>query len=320
MKLVLAGIGGGALMLTAILVTFFASSAHAPITPEMSVSFVEEDRTETTRVLFVGDMFFDRFIRRVMETAGDEYVFSCIATLLARADFVVGNLEGPITPHDSVTRENATNEPDHFKFTFSPSIAETLARYHFAAVNLGNNHIGNFGLEGMHSTREYLGAAGIGHFGGLGGDEPILHKDSDGVRLSFVSYNQFGGDSAETVSKKIAAEHALGRVVMVYAHWGEEYSTSSIDIRKKAELFANAGASAIIGSHPHVVGTHEYIGNTLVYYSLGNFIFDQYWNDEVTNGLAVLLHISDDANKKISATEHPTISTKDGRVCVREIF
>jgi hypothetical protein len=179
-----------------------------PITPTLAPSVPEPlespgtPQHETVSVLFVGDMFFDRFIRRVMETAGGDYVFSCMYPLLAQADFVVGNLEGPITPYASVTRENSVNEPDHFKFTFPPSVAETLKRHNFAGVNIGNNHIGNFGLEGMRTTREYLDAAGVGHFGGLSGDEPVLHKDSNEVPLSFISYNQFGGDSAEMVAKK----------------------------------------------------------------------------------------------------------------------
>jgi hypothetical protein len=49
-----------------------------------------------------------------------------------------------------------------------------------------------------------------------------------------------------------------------------------------------------------------------VYYSLGNFIFDQYWNAEVTRGLAVLLDISDD---QIGVTEYPVTLTPDGRTC-----
>ena len=86
-------------------------------------------------------------------------------------------------------------------------------------------------------------------------------------------------------------------------------------MKEIAKLFAEAGASAIIGSHPHVVLEREDIGNTVVYYSLGNFIFDQYWNDEVSHGRAVLLHIPSDQNKKISVTEYTTIAQTDGRVC-----
>jgi gamma-polyglutamate biosynthesis protein CapA len=107
--------------------------------------------------------------------------------------------------------------------------------------------------------------------------------------------------------------------VIVYTHWGEEYSTSTNGVREKAELFANAGASVVVGSHPHVVAGHEYIDNTLVYYSLGNFVFDQYWNDKVTNGLAVLLHISNEPDSKVSVNEKPVILTKDGRVCERSL-
>jgi poly-gamma-glutamate synthesis protein (capsule biosynthesis protein) len=109
-------------------------------------------------------------------------------------------------------------------------------------------------------------------------------------------------------------------VVIVYSHWGDEYIDSSPRLRPVAKLFAEAGASAVIGSHPHVVLGHEYIGDTLVYYSLGNFIFDQYWDDDVSHGLTLMLHIGKEG--RVTAEEHPTVILRDGRTCetVQEVL
>jgi poly-gamma-glutamate synthesis protein (capsule biosynthesis protein) len=288
----------------------------SPASPQ-SIPFSTDAETKAgdANILFVGDMFFDRHIRKTIETVGADFVFSCIYPLLSRADFAVGNLEGPITDNPSVSSGTNPEDPDHFRFTFPSSVANALKGNNFSVVNLGNNHIGNFGREGIQRTKEYLDASRVAYFGGLANDEPVYRKDIHGIPLSFVSYNQFGGSPDTDVADVIRLEKSVGRTVLVYTHWGEEYSSTTPRMKETATLFADAGASAIIGSHPHVVLESEYIGNTLVYYSLGNFIFDQYWNDEVSHGRAVLLHISPEHNKKISVTEYTTIAQTDGRVC-----
>ncbi len=86
---------------------------------------------------------------------------------------------------------------------------------------------------------------------------------------------------------------------IVYVHWGIEYEQeSSLAQKKLANRFVEAGADLIIGHHPHVVQEVDYIDGVLVFYSLGNYIFDQYFSDSVQNGL--LLHIDLTKNKSIS--------------------
>lgn len=305
------------------IVVLFLVAVYLYATPPqraVTIPFVSdrEANTSNVSVLFVGDMFFDRYIRTVMETVGEDYIFSCVYPLLAEADFVVGNLEGPITDNPSVSRGTTPDSPDHFRFTFPRGVAEALKRNNFDAVSLGNNHIGNFGREGISKTKQYLEDAGVNYFGGLSGDEPLYRKDANGVPLTFVAYNQFGGSAVEDVAHTVELETAVGRTVIVYAHWGEEYASTTEAMKATAARFAEAGASAVIGSHPHVSLESEYIENTLVYYSLGNFIFDQYWSEAVSRGTAVLLHIPQQQGAKISATEHTVILQTDGRVCEGE--
>jgi poly-gamma-glutamate synthesis protein (capsule biosynthesis protein) len=266
----------------------------------------------TTDILFVGDMNFDRYIRKVTDTRGSAYLFSCIDPLLKSADLVVGNLEGPITGYPSVSEGTVVGTPDNYRFTFSTSTAALLAKHNIQVVNIGNNHIGDFGREGISSTKEKLSGAGVSYFGGLAGDSSVHRMISKGIKLSFVSYNQFGGDSAEKVAELVSKERSQGGVVIVYAHWGEEYVGPTDRVRSIASLFVESGASLVIGSHPHVIQSQETIGNTRVYYSLGNFIFDQYWDDSVTRGLVVLAHISRD---NITFEERVVTLNSDGRTC-----
>lgn len=262
-----------------------------------------------TIILFVGDMNFDRYIRQVAEKRGTDYIFSCIDPLLRDADFVVGNLEGPITANESISKGTAMGAPENYRFTFPTSTAATLFQHNIKLVNIGNNHINDFGLEGISSTQKYLTAAGVSYFGG----SSIYRASDNGVDLSFVNYNQFGGDSPEETANLISEEHTAGRTVIVYTHWGEEYAAPTERVRSIAKLFAEHGADLIIGSHPHIIQENEMIGNTPVYFSLGNFIFDQYWNSDVTRGLALLVHFSDD---KISIEEKPIKLNSDGKTCL----
>ena len=285
-----------------------AAGNNASTTPPGEASIA----SSTLSILFTGDMNFDRYIRRMGDVHGSAYLFSCADALLKSADFVVGNLEGPITAAPSVSEGTVIGTPNNYRFTFPTTTAGLLADHGIRVVDMGNNHVGNMGPEGVASTRRLLDAAGVGYFGGLGGDEPVYRMEEKGLQLSFVSYNQFGGNAPEKVAQTIAEERAAGRTVIVFAHWGTEYSVDVSQIRPIATLFAHAGAAAVIGAHPHIVLTHEYIGTTLVYYSLGNFIFDQYWDSNVTHGLTVLLKF---VNGQATAQEFPVRLQPDGRTC-----
>lgn len=272
-----------------------------------------EATTTPLHILFVGDMFFDRFIRYQMSTQGLDYPFACIDPLFKSVDFVIGNLEGPITTNESISLGSLPGSPHNYVFTFASTTAQVLAQHNVRAVSLGNNHILNFGRDGITQTHTYLDQAGVGYFGGVTGDEPVYRMDERGEHLSFIAYNQFGGASAGEVAQRIHEEAQLGRTVIVFSHWGTEYSTSTLDTKPIAILFAESGANAIIGSHPHVVGQHEMLGDTPVYYSLGNFIFDQYFSNATKQGLALLMTI--DKNKSISIQEYPVELKRNGQTC-----
>jgi poly-gamma-glutamate synthesis protein (capsule biosynthesis protein) len=270
-------------------------------------------KNNQTKILFVGDMFFDRYIRQVANSKGGNFIFSCIGGFLKNSDLVIGNLEGPITDNPSKSMGTKIGSSDNYVFTFPTSTAKLLASNNIGIVDLGDNHIGNFGQEGISSTKKYLNEAGVNYFGGLSGDEPIYLADIGGIKTSFISYNEFGGEAPENVAQKIMSEKNNGRTVFVYAHWGDEYSDAPVRVKNAAILFAQSGADFIIGSHPHIVLPSEKIGNTTVYYSLGNFIFDQYWNSDVSTGLVLEMNVK---NGKLETIEHKVSLNRDGRTCL----
>lgn len=282
----------------------------------ISLPLLDKFSNREVKILFVGDIFFDRSIRQVAEKKGGDYLFECIDELLDKPHAVVGNLEGPITNFPSRSVGSAVGSADNFIFTFPTTSAQLLARRNFKVVSLGNNHIGNFGRQGIEQTKKYLAEAGVGFFGGLTGDEPVYRTEIHGKEITFIAYNQFGGDSVNAVVQKIKKAEAdyPESTTIVFAHWGEEYIEPTRHMRDAAKRFAEAGASVVIGSHPHVVQGSEKIGDTIVYYSLGNFMFDQYWEDAVRTGLAVELTFS---KSSITAQEYFLDIERSGQTCLK---
>lgn len=256
---------------------------------------VQEDSLHA-RILFAGDMMFDRSVRTTAQARGDDFLLSCMDPVLASADLVVANLEGPITPAPSQSVGSSVGTPDNYVFTFPLSTADLLYRHNIRIVNLGNNHIENFGTEGVRSTIESLQKSGVGYFG-----DPLASRVASatirGVHVAFINYNEFARQNtaltASTTIAQIKEARARGELPIVYTHWGIEYEpVAPARMRALAHAFVDAGAVAVVGSHPHVVEDHETYRDAPVYYSLGNFIFDQYWNDAVTHGLVLEFDLS----------------------------
>lgn len=287
-------------------------SGGAGVVAESSSAMASEDgardEQDIIRMLFVGDMLFDRHIRKMAGVYGWEHVFSCVDELFEGFDSVVGNLEGPITAYESVSMGTEPGSPNNYRFTFPPETAHLLAAHNIGIVSIANNHIYNFGIEGEGETKRYLDEAEVRY---MSHTSPMLRVGS----VSLIAYNIFGGQSVDDIATLIAREEKVGQTVIVYAHWGEEYTQSIESMEESATLFVESGANLIIGSHPHVVIPEQVVGGVPVYYSLGNFIFDQYFSDDVRHGLALGVEIVGD---DISLTEYPVEMFPDGRTCVSE--
>ncbi|MDD3679599.1 MAG: CapA family protein, partial [Candidatus Shapirobacteria bacterium] len=118
---------------------------------------LENDQTKV-RLLFGGDLMFDRHIRLAGQNLGYDFVFSDLKELFFDYDLVIANLEGPITDNASVSLGTMPGTPQNFIFTFDPQVAGLLADHNIRIVCLGNNHILNFGQKGLDSTKQYLTA------------------------------------------------------------------------------------------------------------------------------------------------------------------
>ena len=243
-------------------------------------------------LVFVGDMMFDRHIRQNAQKRGgyDVMLSPGLKELFAQADLVVGNLEGPVTDNPSKSVGSVVGSPANYSFTFEPAIVQFLYDHNIRLVNLGNNHILNFGQSGLEQTHELLEAGQIASFGVTGRDKEYQSwhiMTIDETRFGFVNYNQFTAGGWERALSDLEEVRPMADVVIVYTHWGNEYVPENAVLKSQAKELVAAGADLIIGSHPHVVTGTELIDSTKIYYSLGNFIFDQYFEPAVRAGLVV---------------------------------
>lgn len=279
----------------------------------------EQEQVKSRQILFVGDMMWDRHIRLAAQEHGYDYVLQPLGEFLTRFDLVVANLEGPITSQPSVSVNTIPGEPNNFIFTFAPEVARILADNNIHLVNIGNNHILNFGQSGLQETVGYLEEAGIDYFGYTGQEETPNYYVYDWAdwQIGLVNYNQFIAGSYQQVKEDIQLLAPQVDYLIVYTHWGEEYQAEPNNaIKDLAYELVKDGADLIIGSHPHVIQPDEDYQGSKIYYSLGNFVFDQYFSAAVRQGQLVALRI--DSSGEITLRDYKVTMTSEGQTKLAE--
>ena len=278
------------------------------------------DKTKNIKIFFVGDMMFDRYIRQTSEKYGYLFLFKEVETLFESSDLVIGNLEGPITDNDSVSLNTIMGEKNNYVFTFDPEVVSVLVNNNIKLVNIGNNHIANFGSSGIESTRNYLKQSKVSFFGDPERDNNrIALENIKGLKISFVNYNQFIPNGEQKTFNDISRSKNLkSDFIVVYTHWGTEFKDSPSEYNKElAHKFIDAGADLVVGSHPHVVQPKEEYKGKMIYYSIGNFIFDQYFDPNAQKGLAIEVEVNPNT-KKSTVKEYPIRLKKSGQTILAE--
>jgi len=240
-------------------------------------------------VLFIPDLMFDRDVEKLAgENGGFEYLFNPLFNLEGQffrgTDLIVANLEGPIT------NKRIKNQKS-ISFAFDPKVGKVLSKYNFGLLGLANNHGYDQGRVGFNDTINFLKEDKIDYFGHPLKEryEDIRVLDLGGQRLAFIAFNLTDHKVDEENLKGIISQaNSESDFTVVFVHWGQEYQRKpSVYQRDLAKLFIDNGADVVVGHHPHVVQTIEMYKNKPIFYSLGNFIFDQYFSQATQEGLMV---------------------------------
>ncbi len=251
-----------------------------------SVEIIEEN--ETITILLVGDIMLNRGVEYMVEKRGEgdfKFPFLKITDYLSRADLLFGNLENPIS-------DKGIRTGNIYSFRAEPKSIEGLKYAGFDILSLANNHTFDYGREALEDTFLRLGEAGIDY---LGPDSPVI-KEIRETKIAFLAYTNLGSpfwginwadwNNLEEIKKDIEKTKNKADILIISLHAGEEYSFEpnqfQIDFSKAA---IEAGADLIVGHHPHVIQKSEKYKNGYIFYSLGNFVFDQSFSEETMKGL-----------------------------------
>lgn len=259
---------------------FFAFTYKDAIMQKSKEAFNKE---EMLHLLFTGDIFLDRGIDVKSQSSplSYKYPFSGLSTLNRQDyDAWIGNLECPVTDEQSSMYE----KENYLKFSCKKEYLPELKKY-FDYVSLANNHTDNMnGRKGIEETRQHLKEAGIQYFGDYDNSEKdsvcsivFVQTKDDKIPIALCGFH--GVFKLPTDDEmKVIDEYSKYFVTIVMPHQGVEYEPRSNSFQKKIyHAFIDHGADAVIGSHPHVIEEVEEYKGKIIFYSLGNFIFDQTW-------------------------------------------
>ena len=276
--------------------------------------FIPRIHVKDTKILIFGDMMLDRHVRQKINENYAEYPFELIKDMLSGNDIVVANAEGPFSFFNSVT-VNKKDAP--LNFTFDPMLLTTLKEFGFTLLGQANNHTLNFGLDGFNQSKTSITIAGLNYFGDPSNKDiaPYI-KEVNGEKIGFIAYNEFTNGGVNNIISKIQEIRNQVSYLIVYPHWGEEYNPNyTASQQKVAHEFIDAGADVVIGMHPHVIEPVEFYKNKPIFYSIGNFIFDQAKDGPTTEGLAIKILF----NKKNITYEINPFFIKNAQVSFMDI-
>ncbi len=298
---------------------FFIGENTSYVTGRFKLGQKDQNQKRIANMLFGGDVMLDRTVRTAVHRLGVPYFTDKIHRIFWAQDINMVNIEGPITDNVSVSNV-MMNDPNHFKFTFDKKQTKEFCNINrINTVSIGNNHILNFDKEGLEQTRKFLEENNIDYVGVPVEDvKNIVYKNINDRKVAFVAYNDFAPPSLEKTIELVERAKQNSDFTVVYPHWGQEYNKKMTKKqRDTAHLLVDAGADLIVGAHPHVIEPVEIYKNKVIFYSLGNFVFDQYFSNDVRERL--LLNVMIDENDEMNFVLTPLWTNQFGQLELADI-
>jgi len=300
-------------------------TAKAPVKKSYEAQLTKASSDEGRALVFVGDVLLARNLEFLMIQSGSDYPYRGLDfSTYAVKPFVVGNFES------SIPETHYPTEVGKLNFSVDKAFLPALRAAGFTHLSLANNHSLDQGKDGLLHTQETLTEASFSVFG-----EPAsLSYDSvsflnvQGKTVALIAIHAVGIiPSLEDLQTTLSYASRKSTIQIIYVHWGTEYSlVSDAAQRKLADQLVAAGADVIIGHHPHVVQNIDVINGVPVFYSLGNYIFDQYFSEETMQGLSVHLDFSEEptlslvpVTSKDTLSQPQAMSSKQHAVFLNEL-
>ncbi len=245
-----------------------------------------------------------RSVNAQVLATSDRFPFNGTADYLKGFDITVGNLECVVSTLGQPVPDKT------YTFRADPRGFGRLRGAGFQVVSLANNHTGDFGSRAFADMLAQLPDHGIAPVGGglnrAAAHAPLIRTVRT-TTIGFLAYceiDPFSFAATATspghawldpvlVKADISAARPHVDFLVVFAHWGIEYQPGqSADQRAMARLAIDAGADLVVGSHPHVIQPHELYSGKPIIYSLGNFVFDEMYSEDVRRGNVLTLTLA----------------------------
>ncbi len=260
-----------------------------PVITQIANSLLPSAKVDTKQepiVLFVvGDIMLGRSVNTRLQKQNDfTFPFQKINNFFQNSDIVLVNLESPFG-------EDCPKTDSGMVFCADKNSVLGLKAMYTTHANLANNHIVNQGTKGIDFTKNILLQNQITPVG-LSTGSGIVVSQIKNTKIAFLGLNdvppypkQINNLSKELLLKQLDLATKSADIVIVSFHWGNEYQLKSKRQQEFAHLAVDNGADLIIGHHPHWVQETEYYKGVPIFYSLGNFVFDQMWSQKTREGL-----------------------------------
>lgn len=260
----------------------------------------EQVEPASIQMLFFGDMMLDRSVNTVIKEVGIKEIFKRVLGddgLAPNADIISVNAEGPFANYRRETSKEIA-------FRFDPTYISALKELGVNLLSHANNHSLDMGVAGYIESVENIQSAGLtvyGHQSRISEEVSLVYKEINSSTIAFIGFDDtFPRLDIEAALKIIEDAEERADVTVVNIHWGQEYrAISNSEQQSLAYAFIDAGTDLIIGHHPHWVQQIEVYKNRPIFYSLGNFVFDQYFSIPTQQSIAVLVDLQG-AEMKIS--------------------
>lgn len=244
-------------------------------------------------ITVTGDVMFGRNMPGVLSLDTSPYRY--VSNVTSDTDILLINTENPFTTSGDAVK------PD-VPLKASPEYIPLLNGTSGMVISANaNNHVFDYGVTGMRDSIKNLDSNGIAHIGAgenkAEATKPIsIEKNGHNITIfnymdskNFQEYSQevmpiagentpgySAWDDTESVNQIKQAHDNGSDIILVYMHYGNEYSRSpNEDQIKISHLAIDAGATAVVGAHTHVTQGIEVYNGKPIFYNLGNFMFDQ---------------------------------------------
>lgn len=239
---------------------------------------------EDIKIIFAGDYSPVNKIEKLALGKQYDKIYNDLLPILKDKDFSVVSIEGVFTTNAEKINKTGPN------IKINPKVINAVKYADFDLVALGNNHILDYGYQGFRETLDICKSVNLDYFGvgnNINEARKIYYKSIKGLNLAFINIceNEFSTAKLEKAGANplnsilnyydIKEASANSDYVFVIYHGGNEnYKYASPRIKELFRFYIDCGANVVLGTHPHIYGGYEKYKNGLIFYSLGNFIFD----------------------------------------------